>query len=109
MPTAIRSPGLGPGPGLDPDLGLGLGLDVGLDHGLGRDAGLGLDCGRAGQKSDQDPAAWMPAPVVRCRYIGEWVATKYRWALAVDQAEREALLRYAAGCPNAVLAFERAS
>lgn len=51
----------------------------------------------------------MPAPVVHCRYIGEWVTTKHRWALAVDQAEREALLRYAADCPNAVLAFDRAS
>ncbi|MFE9804712.1 MULTISPECIES: hypothetical protein [Streptomyces] len=61
------------------------------------------------QKSDQDPATWMPAPAVRCRYIGEWVATKHRWGLAVDQAEREALLSYAATCPNATLAFERAS
>ncbi|WTA24291.1 hypothetical protein OG365_40425 (plasmid) [Streptomyces sp. NBC_00853] len=51
----------------------------------------------------------MPAPAVHCRYIGEWVATKHRWGLAVDQAEREALLRYAADCPNANLAFERAS
>ncbi|MER5485761.1 hypothetical protein ABT024_21455 [Streptomyces sp. NPDC002812] len=51
----------------------------------------------------------MPAPQVRCRYVGGWVATKCRWPLSVDQAEREALLRYAAGCPNAVLAFDRAS
>ncbi|MFE4258117.1 hypothetical protein [Streptomyces sp. NPDC056883] len=48
----------------------------------------------------------MPAPQVHCRYVGEWVATKHRWALSVDPAEREALLRYAAGCPNAVLAFD---
>ncbi|MER5757706.1 hypothetical protein [Streptomyces sp. NPDC002082] len=40
--------------------------------------------------------------------MGEWVATKHRWSLAVDQAEREALLRYAVDCPNATLAFERA-
>ncbi|MFI1067739.1 hypothetical protein ACH4TC_38395 [Streptomyces spororaveus] len=51
----------------------------------------------------------MPAPVVRCRYIGEWVATMHRWGLAVDQAEREVLLSYAAGCLNANLAFERVS
>ncbi|WP_327387973.1 hypothetical protein [Streptomyces sp. NBC_01207] len=51
----------------------------------------------------------MPAPAVHRRYIGEWVATKHRWGLAVDQAEREALLSYAASCPNANLAFERAS
>ncbi|WP_407841424.1 hypothetical protein ACE1OC_41390 [Streptomyces sp. DSM 116496] len=61
------------------------------------------------QKSDQDPATWMPAPAVHCRCIGEWVATKHRRALSVDQAEREALLRYAAACPNAVLAFDRAA
>ncbi|MFE1873209.1 hypothetical protein ACFW9N_20285 [Streptomyces sp. NPDC059496] len=51
----------------------------------------------------------MPAPAVHCRYIGEWVVTKHRWDLAVDQAEREALLSYAAGCLNVNLAFERAS
>ncbi|MER5485936.1 HNH endonuclease [Streptomyces sp. NPDC002812] len=52
------------------------------------------------QKSDQDPATWMLAPGVHCRYIGEWVATKHRWALSVDQAEREALLRPSgSGCP----------
>lgn len=51
----------------------------------------------------------MPTPAVQCRYIGEWVATKHRWALSVDQAERDALVRYAAGCPNTLLAFDRAS
>ncbi|MFJ3966144.1 hypothetical protein [Streptomyces sp. NPDC090036] len=52
-------------------------------------------------QSDQDPATWMPMPAVHCRYLGEWVATKHRWGLAVDPAEREALLRYAADCPHA--------
>ncbi|MFB6510384.1 hypothetical protein ACFCW4_15970 [Streptomyces virginiae] len=51
----------------------------------------------------------MPAPAVHCRYIGEWVATKYRWGPTVDQAEREALLTYTANCPNETLAFVRAS
>ncbi|WP_329390274.1 hypothetical protein OG625_38725 [Streptomyces sp. NBC_01351] len=46
---------------------------------------------------------------MHCLYIGEWVATKHSWSLAVDQAEREALLWYAADCPNATPAFERAS
>ncbi|MCX4960169.1 hypothetical protein [Streptomyces virginiae] len=49
-----------------------------------------------------------PASAVHCRYIGEWVATKHRWGLAVDRAERETLLGYAVGCPDANLAFERA-
>ncbi|MCX4625319.1 hypothetical protein [Streptomyces sp. NBC_01443] len=51
----------------------------------------------------------MPELAVYCWYVGEWVAAKHRWGLAEDQAEREALLGYAAGCPNANLAFERAS
>ncbi|MGW5852725.1 HNH endonuclease family protein [Streptomyces sp. NPDC055254] len=76
---------------------------------LGSDVTLvGVTARSNRQKSDQDPATWMPAPAVHCRYIGEWVATKHRWGLAVDQAEREALLTYAANCPNANLAFERA-
>lgn len=38
----------------------------------------------------------------------EWVAAMHRWGPAVDQAERETLPGYAAGCPNANLAFARA-
>lgn len=51
------------------------------------------------------PPASVDAKRSYCR--GEWVATKHRWALAVDQAERGMLLRYAASCPNTVLAFDR--
>ncbi|WP_185117133.1 MULTISPECIES: hypothetical protein [Streptomyces] len=40
------------------------------------------------------------AAAVHCRYLGDWVATEHRWSLAVDPAEREALLRYAADCPD---------
>ncbi|WP_343245504.1 HNH endonuclease family protein [Streptomyces sp. VNUA24] len=61
------------------------------------------------QKSDQDPATWMPIPSGHCRYLGEWVATKMRWGLAVDPAEREALLRYAADCPDTTLTYEPAT
>ncbi|MER5933905.1 hypothetical protein [Streptomyces sp. NPDC002054] len=57
------------------------------------------------QKSDQDPGTWMPVPAVHCRHIGEWVATKKRWGLSVAPVEREALLRYAADCPNITLAY----
>ncbi|WP_350325385.1 HNH endonuclease family protein [Streptomyces katrae] len=60
------------------------------------------------QKSDQDPSTWMPRAEVHCRYIGEWVVTKSRWGLSVDQAEREALFRYTADCPNARLVYEPA-
>lgn len=60
------------------------------------------------QKSDRDPAEWMPIPEARCRYLGEWVSTKLRYRLSVDQAEREALLQYAAECPNMQLTYDPA-
>ncbi|MFF4424701.1 hypothetical protein ACFY04_28665 [Streptomyces sp. NPDC001549] len=65
-------------------------------------------CGVFNVAASRLMAPWMPAPAVHCRYIGEWVATKHRWGLAADRAEREALPGYAAGCPNVNLAFERA-
>jgi hypothetical protein len=61
------------------------------------------------QKADKDPAAWMPVPTARCQYLGEWVVTKLRWNLSVDPTERDALLRYAADCPNAALSWEPAA
>ncbi|MEU3315713.1 HNH endonuclease [Streptomyces sp. NPDC006662] len=73
---------------------------------LGSDVTLvGVSARSDRQKADQAPATWMPMPAVQCRYIGEWVATKHRWALAVDPAEREALLRYAADCPNTRITY----
>ncbi|MET8298975.1 HNH endonuclease family protein [Streptomyces sp. NPDC005180] len=73
---------------------------------LGSDVTLvGVSARSNRQKADQDPATWMPMPAVHCRYIGEWVATKHRWSLAVDPAEREALLRYAADYPNARITY----
>ncbi|MER7539384.1 HNH endonuclease family protein [Streptomyces sp. NPDC097704] len=61
------------------------------------------------QKADQDPATWMPMEAVHCRYLGEWVITKKRWGLSVDEAERAALFRYAAECPDVTLAYEPAA
>lgn len=50
-------------------------------------------------KSDQDPAEWMPEDeTVWCAYIWAWVEVKREWALSVDEAERAALLEYAAAC-----------
>jgi hypothetical protein len=43
-------------------------------------------------KSDADPADWLPPiTTVRCDYATRWVAIKYRWRLAVDDRERNAL------------------
>ncbi|WFE66361.1 HNH endonuclease family protein [Micromonospora sp. WMMD714] len=52
-------------------------------------------------KGDQDPAGWLPPyAAARCRYVTEWVATKIRWRLTVDNAEKSALTGLAGGCPN---------
>ncbi|MET3165159.1 UNVERIFIED_ORG: hypothetical protein ABIB19_003591 [Arthrobacter sp. UYEF10] len=43
-------------------------------------------------KSDQDPAEWMPSLAgTACDYATDWVLVKYRWQLAIDQAEQAAL------------------
>jgi hypothetical protein len=50
-------------------------------------------------KADQDPAEWLtPAADVHCQYLAEWVGTKLRWALAVDESERAALEEEASAC-----------
>jgi hypothetical protein len=55
-------------------------------------------------KGDQDPATWMPPySGARCRYINEWVATKIRWRLTVDTAEKNALTSWANSCPNVTI------
>ncbi|MFB6823714.1 HNH endonuclease family protein [Streptomyces virginiae] len=57
-------------------------------------------------KADQDPAEWLPpAPDALCRYGAEWTATKLRWGLAVDEAERDRLLDIAAGCGGTDVEF----
>jgi len=53
-------------------------------------------------KGDQDPAEWLPRRAV-CRYVGEYVAVKTRWRLAVDRREKRALRRTARGCRNVVV------
>ncbi|CAM5611305.1 HNH endonuclease family protein [Streptomyces diastaticus] len=50
-------------------------------------------------KADQDPADWMPPLAdARCTYLADWVGTKLRWRLAVDDAERAALVDLSGGC-----------
>ncbi len=45
-------------------------------------------------KSDRDPAEWLPPDTsYRCTYAKTWVATKWRWKLTVDTAEKRALTR----------------
>lgn len=50
-------------------------------------------------KGDKDPAEWMPpAPGAHCTYLVDWVSTKARWELTVDEAERSALEAGATDC-----------
>lgn len=49
------------------------------------------------QKSDQDPAEWLP-PLARCTYLVDWIAIKVRWKLSVDSAEKQALRRLVTEC-----------
>ncbi|MFI2214904.1 HNH endonuclease family protein [Streptomyces sp. NPDC020141] len=58
------------------------------------------------QKSDQDPADWLPpAADALCRYLSEWTATKLRWGLAADQAERDRLLSLSTGCAGTAVTW----
>ncbi|MFJ2080561.1 HNH endonuclease family protein [Streptomyces anulatus] len=59
------------------------------------------------QKSDQDPADWMPpSPDAQCRYVAEWVSTKLRWQLTADDRELEALKVYADGpCEDTIVRY----
>ncbi|HEY9327014.1 MAG TPA: HNH endonuclease family protein [Streptomyces sp.] len=60
-------------------------------------------------KADKDPAQWMPpAGGYHCQYTAEWVATKLRWDLAVDDAERQALLGTAEDCSGTTVTYEPA-
>ncbi|HEY1179675.1 MAG TPA: HNH endonuclease family protein [Phytomonospora sp.] len=61
------------------------------------------------EKSDQDPAEWMPSVAeVQCRYVEEWVAVKLRWRLSVDDAELSALETLSADCENTTITVETA-
>ncbi|MEW2373914.1 hypothetical protein AB0940_31830 [Streptomyces sp. NPDC006656] len=47
-------------------------------------------------------------PDALCGYGVEWSATKLRWGLAVDEAERELLFAIAAGCGGTEVEFTAA-
>ncbi|MGW1281972.1 HNH endonuclease family protein [Streptomyces tsukubensis] len=68
----------------------------------GQDASLVAVTAKSNRaKADQDPAQWLPpAADAHCRYTSEWLATKLRWGLTVDQGERYRLYQLAAGCTD---------
>lgn len=52
-------------------------------------------------KGDRDPARWMPTNAsYRCAYLFDWIDVKYRWSLSVDTAERAAIAKDLASCPD---------
>ncbi|WP_326693177.1 HNH endonuclease family protein (plasmid) [Streptomyces sp. NBC_01795] len=52
-------------------------------------------------KGDKDPTDWwVPSADASCQYLSDWVATKTRWKLTIDQAEKQALTDRAAQCPD---------
>ncbi|MCX4632736.1 HNH endonuclease family protein [Streptomyces sp. NBC_01443] len=60
-------------------------------------------------KADKDPAEWLPTDAsYHCTYAATWVGTKLRWDLAVDEAERQALLGIAEDCPSTTVVYELA-
>lgn len=62
------------------------------------------------QKSDQDPSTWwVPSADASCQYLSDWVATKTRWQLTIDRAEKNALTQRATECPAARVSTEIAS
>ncbi|MCX5047852.1 MULTISPECIES: HNH endonuclease family protein [unclassified Streptomyces] len=51
------------------------------------------------QKSDQDPAEWMPPlSSYACTYVRAWVQVKYYYDLSVDSAEKSKLSSVLSGC-----------
>ncbi|MEU5810721.1 HNH endonuclease family protein [Streptomyces sp. NPDC047718] len=74
---------------------------------LGQETSLVAVTARSNRsKADQDPAEWLPPSAeALCRYGAEWTATKLRWGLVVDEAERDRLLDIAAGCGGTDVEF----
>lgn len=61
-------------------------------------------------KADQDPSTWLPPLAdARCTYAADWVATKLRWGLTVDQPEADALTALVESCGNQTIVYEPVS
>jgi hypothetical protein len=52
-------------------------------------------------KSDGDAATWLPPQrSYRCRFVARQIAVKEKWHLSVTRAERDAMARVLARCPQ---------
>lgn len=62
---------------------------------------LAVDAAANGKKSDGDAATWLPSnKQFRCQYVARQVSVKYKYALWVTQAEKEAISRVLINCPK---------
>jgi hypothetical protein len=75
--------------------------DLGADYAL-----IAVTAATNRSKGDQDPAEWLPPATDAHRsYAADWIATKLRWSLSADLAERSALEDLAADCPDTRLSY----
>jgi hypothetical protein len=61
------------------------------------------------QKGDRDPTDWLPRPADHCRYVVAWIATKARWSLSIDTAEKTALVQLLHACPSRRITYRLAT
>lgn len=62
---------------------------------------VAVDSSTNKQKSDGDAATWLPKnKSFRCQYVARQVSVKYKYKLWVTSAEKDAILRVLAKCPN---------
>lgn len=67
--------------------------DLGVPYALGGASSVSNQ-----SKGDKDPARWLPTNAAHtCEYVATWALMKYRWSLAVDKAEMDALRRELSG------------
>lgn len=58
-----------------------------------------VSAGSNRSKGDDDPSLWLPPRRIhRCKYIGTWIAVKYRWHLSMNGTERGVLRRFVRDC-----------
>ena len=62
---------------------------------------LAVDAAANEKKSDGDAATWLPSnKKFRCQYVARQVSVKYKYTLWVTEAEKEAISKVLANCPN---------
>ena len=65
---------------------------------------LAVDGAANQQKSDGDAATWLPPnKAFRCQYVARQITVKQKYDLWVTQAEKDAMNRVLATCPNQTL------